>query len=99
MRFKVELHPDVDRFVWHQCTADERSQFREMCRRISEDPIHHSNLATNPKLSRYVVRFARFGSCIALFGFDRARQKIRIRQCQRAKKPEANGLHGESNDA
>lgn len=86
MRFKVELHSDVQDFVWNRCTARERVAFRQMCRRIAEDPILHSEPATEPRLSRYILRFARFGQYIAIFGFDRARKRVRIRKCRRLKK-------------
>lgn len=98
MRFKVELHPDVQRFI-QRCTSDERQQFRAMLQRISEDPIQHSTSSTNPKLSRYVVRFGRFGPYVAIFGFDRARETIRIRQCQRAQQPDSDEPQGASEGA
>lgn len=86
MSFRVELHPDVSYFLDGLCSAQERTAFRDMCRRIADDPIRHSEPTTEPKLSRYMVRFAQFGSNIAIFGFDRARKKVRIRQCRRLKK-------------
>ena len=87
MRFKVELHPEVIRFVWYYCTAAEQEEFWKMCRRIAEAPIQHSEPASDPRLSRYRLRFFRFGPNIALFNLNRARTLIRIRRCRRLSKP------------
>lgn len=88
MRFKVELHPEVIDFVRHRCKENERVEFFAVCDRIAENPIKHSEPTTDPKLSRYPLRFARFGDYIAIFDFDRSRQWIRVRQCRRLRKPE-----------
>lgn len=83
MGYKVELHPDVVRFLKWECNAAERDAFSALMRKLGDEPIKHSAPFRDPVISRYMIRRARFGSCIAVFSFDRARTKIRIRKCRR----------------
>jgi len=55
-------------------------------RKLEEEPIKHSMSFRDPEISRYMIRRARFGSCIAVFSFDQARTKIRIRKCRKLAK-------------
>ena len=86
MRIKVELHREVIWFIRHEATVTEVRAFYEQLWKLSADPvslIEHSEAAHQPKKSRYMLRFFRFESCIAIFETNRARDRIRVRECQR----------------
>lgn len=87
MPFKVELRPEAAEYVRHYCSDQERVQFRDSCRRISEDPISHSEMCFDANVSRFVMRYFVFGAHIAVFSFDRARSRVRIQKCRRLQKP------------
>lgn len=82
MRFKVELHPDVQEFLYRHLTKKEREAFVEVLEKIAEDPLGRSERFYDPKLSRYPVQAFRFGNCLAVFGFSRDRTRIRVRKCK-----------------
>ena len=83
MCIKVEMHRNVVWFVKHECSAKERDAFYECLDRVRGDPIGLSEAITEPALSRYMLRFFRFERCIAIFETNRARDRIRVRECQR----------------
>lgn len=86
MRIKVELHRQVVRFVRHDANEDEANAFHEALHRLAADPvalIENSEPLNCPGVSRYMLRFFRFGRCIAIFETNRARDRIRVRECQR----------------
>ena len=83
MRYKVELHRDVRRFVRHTCNEDEVDAFYARLRQIEVEPIEHSEAVADPDLSRYMLRFFRFGSNIAIFEFVPAKSRTRVLQCKR----------------
>lgn len=83
MRIKVELHRDVVWFVKHECSSEERAAFYECLDRVRGDPIGHSEAIADPRLSRYMLRFFRFERCVAIFETNRARDRIRVRECRR----------------
>ncbi|MCH7592340.1 MAG: hypothetical protein IH989_06140 [Planctomycetes bacterium] len=96
MRIKVELHREVVGFVRHDADESEIKAFYEALDRLAADPvalIENSEPVRRPGVSRYMLRFFRFGRCIAIFETNRARDRIRVRECQRIppKRREAQG--------
>jgi len=87
MRFKVEQHPDVTRFLGAACSAREVAEYRELLRDVADDPIGNSTAWRDPTLSRFMLRSFRFGACRAIFGFNRLRTVIRVRKCLRLSNP------------
>ena len=85
MRFKVELHKDVVYYVRRQCDDADRRVFYGKLERIGSDPIDESESIADIELSRYLLRFFRFGRHIAIFELDAARDRIIVRQCRRPK--------------
>jgi len=83
MRYKVELHPDVVWFVRKRCTPEEQAAFYSQLEAIRLEPIKNSEATSDPSLSRYMLRFFRFGTNIAIFQFDPGRDRIRVRECRR----------------
>lgn len=86
MRIKVELHREVTWFIRQEAGVTEVRAFYEQLWKVSADPvslIEHSEAAHQPKKSRYMLRFFRFERCIAIFETNRARDRIRVRECQR----------------
>ena len=83
MYFKVELHRDVVWFLRHECTDAGREAFSERLKELRSDPIGTSEALADPQMSRYMLRFFRFGGNLAIFEFDRARERIRVRQCRK----------------
>jgi hypothetical protein len=84
MRIKVELHPAVVKFIRRDCNERERDAFYEMLERLRQEPIKNSEFIYDPRLSRHALRFARFGMYMAIFQYDIAKQKIRVRICRKA---------------
>lgn len=83
MFIEVEIHRNVLLFLKHECSSEERAAFYECLDRVRGDPIGLSEAITKPALSRYMLRFFRFAGCIAIFETNRARDRIRVRECQR----------------
>ena len=83
MRIKVELHPDVVWFIRHRCTADEADAFYERLEAIRTAPIGKSDHITVAGLRAHELRFFRFGTIIAVFEYDPARNRIRVLQCRK----------------
>lgn len=86
MRIKVELHREVIWFIRHEAGVTEVRAFYEQLWKVSTDPIsliEHSEAAHQPEKSRYMLRFFRFERCIAIFETNRARDRIRVRECRR----------------
>lgn len=86
MRIKVELHREVVHFVRHEADDGEIKAFYEALDRLAADAvalIEHSEPVRRPGISRYMLRFFRFGRCIAIFETNRARDRIRVRLCER----------------
>jgi hypothetical protein len=89
MRIKVELHPDVQAWLW-QHRHDRRlvDSFYRQLRWVCEDPLNRSEPTYDPSLSRYMLRFLGFGEkddYIAIFQFDPARDLMRVLECRRLK--------------
>ncbi len=94
MRCKVELRPDVQWFLrMRRRNKDEIDAFYDLLERIRTDPIGNSEARSGPRLSRYMLRFARFGGNLAIFEFDPAHERIRVLECrpivQRRVEPQA----------
>jgi len=83
MRVKVELHKDVVRYVRRSCNDDEVAAFYEQLERLRTDPIDDSEPTTDPRLSKYMLRFFRIGNNLAIFEYDPARNRIRVLECRR----------------
>ena len=88
MRVKVELHREVVRFIRHHCSDDEVDAFYERLESIRTEPIEHSEPVADPRLSRYMLRFFRFGRNMAIFQYRPATGRpptgrIIVRQCRR----------------
>lgn len=85
MRIKVELHRSVVWFIKRDCNDQERYEFYEELDLIRTDIITNSEPIVEPKLSRYMLRFFRFGRNIAIFEMNRSRDEIRVRLCRKLK--------------
>ncbi len=86
MRIKVEQHRVIVRFIRHEASEAERYAYYEQLARLRKDAvalIENSEPVHDPEASRYMLRFFRFENCIAIFQTNRARDRIRVRQCQR----------------
>ena len=86
MRVKAELHREVIWFIRHEADGAEVKAFYEQLERVSADPvamIENSEPVRSPGVSRYMLRFFRFEGCIAVFETNRARDRLRVRECQR----------------
>lgn len=83
MFIEVEIHRNVLFFLKYECSSEERAAFNECLGRVRGDLIGLSEAITDPTLSRYMLRFFRFARCIAIFETNRARDRIRVRKCQR----------------
>jgi hypothetical protein len=83
MRVKVELYEDVVWFLRHRCNADERRLFYEQLEVTRSKPIDHSEAVFDPVLSRFMLRFFRFGTNKAIFEFDPGRDRIRVLACEK----------------
>jgi len=90
MRVKVELDRDVRWFVRRECSQAEQDEFYAALHSVFADSvsmIEHSEAHHDPKFSRYVQRFFRFGDCIAIFETNRERDRAKVRKCQRLQRP------------
>ena len=96
MRFKVELHRDVVWYLRNKCTEAERELFREQFERVRREPIEHSQAIYDPKISKYMLRFVRFGEHLAVFEYDPGRGRIRFLTCRKPgkRKPTTGGQNG-----
>ena len=81
MRIKVELHPEVVWYLKSRCNAEEVDGFYRQLARVRAAPISNSEAIAKPRRSRYILRFFRFGSNIAVFGFSRSRDTIKVCEC------------------
>lgn len=86
MYLKVELHGSVVRFLRQECTDAEREAFSARLKELRSDPIGHSEALADPRMSRYMLRFFRFGGNLAIFEFDRAHERIKVRQCRKPRR-------------
>ena len=84
MILSLELHPDVAYFIEHRCNQEEQTEFFRQLGLIRTEPIRHSEATMAPGLSRYVLRFFRFGDNIAIFEFDAGRARVRVLECRRS---------------
>ena len=96
MRVKVELHSRVIWFLKHRCSAEEQDAFYRALERIRRARIRYSEAIREPRLSRYMLRFFRFGSNLAIFSVNRARDVIRVCECRKCppKRPANGGRNG-----
>ena len=85
MRYKVDMHPDVDWFVRHRCSEEERRAFYEVLERLRSEPLKNSRLLIDPQVSRYALRCFRFGTNLAVFKLDPGRNRIWILKCETLK--------------
>jgi hypothetical protein len=83
MRFKVELHKDVVRFLKRECPVEAVAEFQRALERLRSDPIGLSEAVSDPKVSRYILRYFRFANYIALFEFDPHKDRIIVRICRK----------------
>ncbi len=86
MRFGVELQPSVRSFLRRECSAEERLAFDGMIEKLCDDPIGNSEPYRDPELSRYMLRFFRFGECLGVFGLVPAKDLILVVECRRFSK-------------
>ena len=96
MLIKVGLHPDVVFFVRHRCNPEEQKAFFVQLHAIRSEPITNSEAISDPRLSRYMLRFFRFGRHMAVFHFDPNREQIKVLECRtippkRVRKPKGKG--------
>lgn len=96
MRIKVELHPNVVRFIRQYCTGEEVDAFYRMLRKLSTEPIRHSEHWTEPGLSRYMLRLFRFMGNLAVFKYYIAEKRIRVLSCRKVP-PRPRRKHGAGN--
>ena len=85
MRIKVELHPDVVWYIRKRCTPKEQDAFYRHLEKLRAEPIKHSELIVDPRLSRYVLRRFRFGANVAVLEYDIHKGRIRVLECRKAK--------------
>ena len=83
MRNKVELHPDVVRFVRHECNEAERGAFYRELDKVGQDPIENSEHFADPNLSRFMLRCCRFARIMAVFKYYPAKDLVRVLECRR----------------
>lgn len=83
MRFKVELHRDVGQYVRRDCNEFDRAAFYDMLERIRSDPITNSEVIADVSISRYMLRYFRFGRHMAVFQLDPAKDRVVVRICRR----------------
>ncbi len=81
MRIKVELRPEVRRFL-RTVTPNVRGTFFEKLHWVCEDPIVRSFAYHDPTVSKYMVRYFRFSNHVALFGYLAARDEIKVIECR-----------------
>lgn len=93
MRYKVELRYVVCSFLKRECSPEDRAAFYDALERTRDAPIENSEAITDPELSRFVLRFFRFGTYIAIFEFHPAEGRMVVRKCRNLQKG-ANGRHG-----
>jgi len=86
MRFKVELDRDVVWFIRKVCGPAVRKAFYDQLERVSTEPIANSEAYADPEKSRYMLRIFRFADCVAIFGYDPARNVIRVAECRLSKR-------------
>lgn len=86
MRFEVELHPDLARILKsYRWPPEEVEAFFARLNEVCDDPIGQSEHVSEPDISRYILRFFRFGvraEKIAIFGLDSLKAKIRVIKCR-----------------
>jgi len=83
MRFKVELHRDVGQYVRRECSEFDRAAFYDMLERIRSDPITNSEVIADVSISRYTLRYFRFGRHMAVFQLDPVKDRVVVRVCRR----------------
>lgn len=91
----MELHPDVVWFIKHRCNRDEVDAFYRQLEALRREPIRNSEAIAEPRLSRYMLRFFRFTTSLAVFHYDAAKDRIRVLECRRVKPSRGAGGAGE----
>jgi hypothetical protein len=94
MRFKVELLDEVFGFLRHYCTVEEKQDFQNSLRRVSESPVTGSERHIDPALGPYELRRFRFGAekrKIAVFELDAAESRIKVIECRLFKQKRGSG--------
>jgi hypothetical protein len=100
MRFKVELREKASSFLRHNCTEAEVDAFYQALQQVREDPVERSVAFADPKISRYMLRFFRFGvSGMAVIQLDNARERVRVIECRRVRPNRGNAGSGASEPA
>ena len=82
MRFKVELHVSVARFL-KTCDDETVSAFWERVDEVRNDPVGRSEAVSEPNVSRYMLRYFRFARYLALFQVDPIKGRIVVRSCRK----------------
>lgn len=85
MAIRVELHPCVPRYLKECCNRADQDAFYECLARLRVDVSANSEPTYDPELSRYSLRFFRFGRHIAIFAYNIARDRVRVVECRRIK--------------
>ncbi len=86
MRFKVEFDPNAVWFLRKRCDEATLKLFYDQLERVSTEPIANSEAYADPEKSRYMLRIFRFADCVAIFGYDPARNVIRVAECRLSKR-------------
>lgn len=101
MRIKVELHKNVVRYIRHECTEEQQGAFYGELERLRSDPvalIEDSEAIADPKRSRYMLRFFRFGENIAVFEYDTGKDRIRVLECREPRPRQVRKQKANDND-
>ena len=86
------MHRDVVWLIRRHCTDQEVDAFYDGLEKLQREPIENSEATRDPRLSRYMLRFFRFGRNIAVFEYDPGKNRIRVLQCRKLRaKPRQRG--------
>jgi hypothetical protein len=87
--YGVGLHRNVGWFLRRCCNQAEMTAFHIALRQVRNDPVSCSEALVDRRLSRYMLRFFRFGDNMGVFKLDAARNRILVLECRRFR-----GKHG-----
>lgn len=81
MTYRLMLSPRVSEFL--RKNPNEVNAFYRASRKVRRTVIRDSEFYFAPEISRYMLRFFRFGDCIAICKFVPAQNQIRVLECRR----------------
>jgi hypothetical protein len=85
MLLKARLHDDVHWHLRHNCSQHEVESFVRQLNLVRQRPLENSEPIDDPELSRYKLRFFRFGNNIAVFQYDMTADRIYVLKCRRVR--------------